>query len=93
MITGWRPSFFRSRTGCVDKAISFNFETPFDTYFKSLIENKDPSVTYVGVRPKDSSIIESLLEKNTFRLDINSFKNDNLLEFNSNFESGNIDFV
>ena len=50
-------------------------------------------MTYVGVRPKDSSIMESLLEKNTFRLDINSFKNDNLLEFNSNFESGNIDFV
>ena len=43
------------------EVIKFNFDTPQDNYFKDLIRNKDPSIAYVGDRPKDSTSLKTLL--------------------------------
>jgi hypothetical protein len=96
MIHGWQPkvSTFQVPTKTpVHEVIPFDFGTPQDKYFQDLIGKKDPSVTYVGDRPKDSNHLKSLLKnKGIFKIDENSFTNSELM-FNSSFESGNIDFV
>ena len=61
MITGWQPKMKNLPISREQEVIKFNFDTPQDNYFKQLLRDKDPSIAYVGDRPKDSTSLKTLL--------------------------------